>query len=74
MKIFHTSDWHLGRLTYGVSRRPDHEAVLDEICAQAADFRPHLILHSGDLFETPRPGVEDMQLAQDTLRRLAELA
>ena len=74
MKIFHTSDWHLGRLTYGISRRRDHEAVLDEIYAQVAEVRPHLILHSGDLFETPRPSVEDMQLAQDGLRRLAQVA
>lgn len=74
MKIFHTSDWHLGRLTYGVPRRRDHEAVLEQIYEQARDFKPHLILHSGDLFETPRPSVEDMQLAQDSLRRLGEIA
>lgn len=37
-------------------------------------FKPHLILHSGDLFESPRPLVEDMRLAQDALGRMAELA
>ncbi len=74
MRIFHTSDWHLGRSTCGVSRRPDHEKVLVEILDHCRDYRPHLILHSGDLFENSRPSVEDMRLAQDTLAQMAELA
>lgn len=74
MRIFHTSDWHLGRRTLGVSRRPDHEAVLEEIVEVARDFKPQLVLHSGDLFENSRPRVDDMQLAQEVLRQLADLA
>lgn len=74
MKILHTSDWHLGRLTYGVSRRSDHEAVLEEILEVAKGYKPHLILHSGDLFETSRPSVDEMQMAQESLRRLSEVA
>lgn len=74
MRIFHCSDWHLGRQTHGVSRRPDHEAVLEEMVAIARDSKPHLVLHSGDLFETSRPAIDDMRLAQEALTRLAEVA
>ena len=74
MRIFHTSDWHLGRHTLGVSRRSDLEAVLEEILEQAREFKPHLILHSGDVFENSRPAVEDMELAQTVLRQMSELA
>ncbi|MCA9795693.1 MAG: exonuclease subunit SbcD, partial [Candidatus Eremiobacteraeota bacterium] len=74
MRIFHTSDWHLGRQTCGLSRRRDHEQVLDEILGHCRDFKPHLILHSGDLFENSRPAVEDMRLAQETLAQMSDLA
>lgn len=74
MRLLHTSDWHLGRETYRVSRRPDHEAVIDEIVALASEFRPHLIIHSGDLFDGPRPAYDDLSLGADALQRLAAFA
>lgn len=74
MRLLHTSDWHLGRETYRVSRRPDHEAVIDEIVALAAETNPHLIIHSGDLFDGPRPAYDDLSLGADALQRLAAIA
>jgi DNA repair protein SbcD/Mre11 len=74
MKLLHTSDWHLGKSLYGVSRHSDHEAVLDEIARYAEDTRPDLVLHTGDIFDGFRPGYEEMHLAVDTLRRLREVA
>ena len=74
MRLLHTSDWHLGRETYRVSRRPDHEAVIDEIVALAAETDPHLIIHSGDLFDGPRPAYDDLSLGADALQRLAAIA
>lgn len=74
MRIFHTSDWHLGRLTYGQSRREDTLAAFEESLAVARDFKPHLVLHSGDLFDASRPSVEEMTLAHAMLRRLSEVA
>lgn len=74
MRLLHTSDWHIGRQTYGVSRRPDHEAVFEEIVGLAREWKPHLIIHSGDVFETSRPSVDDLKLAQEALLRLSELA
>jgi exonuclease SbcD len=57
-----------------VSREVDHQAVLDEIVGIAADYRPHLVLHTGDLFDSARPPVDSMRLGLDALRRLADLA
>lgn len=74
MRLLHTSDWHLGRETYRVSRRPDHEVVIDEIVALAAETDPHLIIHSGDLFDGPRPAYDDLSLGADALQRLAAIA
>jgi exonuclease SbcD len=74
MRLLHTSDWHLGRQTYGHSRAPDHDAVIDEIVSIAAEFRPHLVLHTGDVWDTARPHEADAQRGVEGLQRLAEIA
>jgi len=74
MRLLHTSDWHLGKLTGGVSRRPDHECVHREIVVIAREFAPDLIVHSGDLFDASMPAVEDMRLGIEMLDELAAIA
>ncbi len=74
MRLLHTSDWHLGRETYRVSRRSDHEAVIDEIVETARAVHPHLIIHSGDLFDGPRPAYDDLSLGVTALQRLGAVA
>lgn len=74
MRVLHISDWHVGRITYGVSRAEDHDAVLAEILEIARNAQPNLILHSGDLLDGIRPAVEDMQRATAALQELAVVA
>jgi exonuclease SbcD len=74
VRLLHVSDWHIGRILYSEPRAPDHDAVLAEIRGIAAHARPHLIVHTGDLFETARPAVEDMQRALAALQELAVIA
>ncbi|MFD0782337.1 exonuclease SbcCD subunit D [Micromonospora azadirachtae] len=74
MKLLHTSDWHLGRSTYGHSRASDHEAVLAEITEIAATTRPDVILNSGDLFDQQRPPLHALRLATRALNDLAAIA
>ncbi len=73
-RVFHTSDWHLGRQIGRYRRDPEFDAVLDEIAEIAADFSPDLIVHSGDLFDGPRPSLDDVRRAAAALRRLGEIA
>lgn len=74
MKLLHTSDWHLGRVTYNVSRAPDHDAVLSELVELARAERPDLILHTGDLFDAPRPPYAEMKRAIDVFHELGAVA
>ncbi|MGW4215228.1 metallophosphoesterase family protein [Lentzea sp. NPDC004789] len=74
MRILHTSDWHLGRITDKEPRFADHVAVLAEIAAIARDEAPDVIIHSGDLFDHPRPSYKDMVKASEVLRELAQTA
>jgi exonuclease SbcD len=74
MRLLHTSDTHLGRTTFNVARRPDHVAVHAETVAIARDFRPDLILHTGDLFDGSAPAFDDMRLGVEMLDELAAIA
>jgi exonuclease SbcD len=74
VRLLHVSDWHIGHVLYSEPRAEDHDAVLAEIQAIAAEAKPDLILHTGDLFETPRPAVEDMQRALSALQELSIVA
>ena len=75
-RLMHTSDWHLGR-TLGrqrLSRDADFDAVLAEIIAIARAARPDLIIHSGDLFDSLRPGALDLARCLHALSDLSEVA
>jgi DNA repair protein SbcD/Mre11 len=74
MRLLHVSDWHIGRQTYRSTRVPDHEAALEEIVELAREARPHLVLHTGDVFDGFRPGYAEMAFAIDALEELAALA
>ena len=74
MRLLHISDWHLGRMTYRCSRAPDHDAVLEETLGIARALRPHLIIHTGDVFDSFRPGYAEMMRGIDALQELAASA
>lgn len=73
-RILHTADWHVGRDVLRVDRAEDFQDVLAQIVQHAEASQPDLILHCGDVFDTPRPGVEDMKLVISTLQRLSAIA
>jgi exonuclease SbcD len=72
--LLHTSDWHVGKGLGNVDRLPDHRAALEAVVAAAREHRPDVILHTGDVFDGPRPGHEHVQLAVSALRELAAVA
>ena len=74
MRLLHTSDWHLGAKLGRHDRAPDHLAALKGLLEVAESTRPHLILHTGDLFDAFRPPYEALQLGVRALGRLAKVA
>jgi len=74
VKLLHTSDWHLGRVTYNESRAEDHDTVLAEILGYAREHRPDLIVHTGDLFDLVRPAYTDLARGVTALQELAVIA
>lgn len=75
MKLFHTSDWHLGRMLYGRSLLEDQRHFLERVFLPAVEReRPACILLSGDVYDRQIAPVEAIRLFDSFLARLSELS
>ncbi len=74
MLIYHTSDWHLGRMLYGRSLLPDQEHFLNNVfLPQAERERPAAVIIAGDVYDRQVASLEAIELFDRTLDRLVEL-
>lgn len=55
MRIFHSSDWHLGQHFIGKSRAAEHAAFLRWLVAQINELRVDALIVAGDIFDTATP-------------------
>lgn len=62
MKVFHTSDWHLGRTLYGKKRYREFEAFLNWLIDQIQLELPELLIIAGDVFDTTTPSNKAQEL------------
>ena len=73
MKFAHLADNHLGYMQYNLSDREtdfydNFSEVIDKIIEERVDF----VVHSGDIFEFPKPPIRALLTVLDGLRRLKE--
>ena len=74
MKLFHTSDWHLGRMLYGRSLLEDQRWFLRQVFLPAVEReRPCCVLIAGDVYDRQIAPVEAIALFDETLSQLLEL-
>lgn len=71
MKILHTADWHLGKRLDYLSRLEEQHEVLAEIVAIANEHKPDAILIAGDIFDSPNPPIEALELFYQTAKTLS---
>ncbi|MEO4055422.1 exonuclease SbcCD subunit D [Solibacillus sp. CAU 1738] len=70
MKIFHTADWHLGKLVQGVYMTEDQRYVLEQFVAAIDEEQPDVIIIAGDLYDRAIPPVEAVNLLDDMLAEI----
>jgi exonuclease SbcD len=55
MKIFHTSDWHLGQNFFTKSRKDEHQGFINWLLQQVAKEQIDAVIIAGDIFDTGTP-------------------
>ena len=74
MKLMHLSDLHLGKRVNGFSMVEDQRHVLEQILALAREEEADGALLCGDIYDKTVPSAEAVELFDDFLSRLAEIA
>lgn len=70
MKIFHTADWHLGKLVQGVYMTEDQQYILQQFIQAIDDEKPDVIVIAGDLYDRSMPPIEAVNLLNDVLAKI----
>lgn len=72
MRIWHTSDWHVGRTFHGHATLAPLEGVLREMAQTVAALEVDLVVVSGDVYDSSTPSAEAIGVFNRSLRRLRE--
>ena len=73
MRIAHISDTHLGYRQYNLDEREqDLYEVFEQIIDRAIEEHVDIIVHSGDLFESPNPRVKTLYVVKRVLKKLGD--
>jgi exonuclease SbcD len=70
MKLFHTADWHLGKLVQGVYMTEDQRYVLQQLLQAIETERPDAVIIAGDLYDRAVPPTEAVELLDELLARI----
>ncbi|MFC3039786.1 exonuclease SbcCD subunit D [Virgibacillus xinjiangensis] len=70
MKIFHTADWHLGKLVQGVYMTEDQGEVLRQFVEAVEEEKPDAVIVAGDLYDRAVPPIEAVHLLDEVLEKL----
>ncbi len=65
MRLFHTSDWHLGQSLHGQERDFEHACFLAWLLGQLKLRQPDALLIAGDVFDTVNPPVKAQERLYD---------
>jgi len=70
MRIFHTADWHLGKLVQGVYMTEDQQYVLEQFVADVEQEKPDVVIIAGDLYDRAIPPPEAVKLLDSLLAKI----
>lgn len=67
MKLFHTADWHLGKLVQGVYMTEDQDYILRQFIEAIKEEQPDAVIIAGDLYDRAVPPTEAVHLLDKVL-------
>ncbi|WP_100407417.1 exonuclease SbcCD subunit D [Bacillus solitudinis] len=70
MKLFHTADWHLGKLVQGVYMTKDQRHVLTQFIEAIEEEKPDAVIIAGDLYDRAIPPTDAVDLLDEMLETI----
>jgi len=70
MKVLHTSDWHLGKKLFKVSRLPEQRQFLLWLEKLIIEQNIDALVMAGDVFDTPHPPHDALVVYYEFLVRI----
>lgn len=70
MKIFHTADWHLGKLVNGVYMTEDQRYIFEEFYKYIEIEKPDVVIVAGDLYDRSLPPADAVTLLNDIFEKI----
>jgi len=70
MKLFHTADWHLGKLVQGVYMTEDQRFVLRQFLRAIEEEKPDAVIIAGDLYDRAVPPTEAVELLDELFKHI----
>jgi exonuclease SbcD len=73
MKIFHTSDWHLGRRFHEVDLTESFTAWIDFVVRTVEEEDVDVLVIAGDVYDRALPPVDSVRMLGAALKRITDL-
>lgn len=70
MKIFHTGDWHIGKLVNGFYMTEDQEFIMEQLYEEIKNEKPDAVIIAGDLYDRSVPPVQAIELLNQVLGKI----
>jgi len=70
VKIFHTADWHLGKIVQGVSMVEDQAYILNKFLHEIEKEQPDVVIIAGDIYDRAIPPPEAIELFDRIIRKI----
>lgn len=70
MKIFHTGDWHIGKLVNGFYMTEDQQFIIEQLYKEIKTEKPDIVLIAGDLYDRSVPPVHAIELLNQVLGKI----
>src|SRR5690625_3600993 len=67
MKIFHTADWHLGKIVQSVHMTEDQRFVLKQFVEDVRKEQPDVVIIAGDIYDRAVPPTEAVALLNGSI-------
>ena len=70
MKIFHTADWHLGKLIQGIYMTDEQRFALQQFIEAIKEEKPDAVIIAGDLYDRAVPPTDAVNLLDELLAEI----